>query len=193
MWATCENTRGSHKCECISGTEGNGAICRDIDECKPVPCKNGAKCNNELDGFSCECAAGWVGPTCEVNVNECNATGFPAQQWVDFTLTNVTWKDPCLVDTIDLSGKASTCTALVHACKLVSVAHRHGLSLDMTVCRCFREGQPRKTATAPLVGLSLRLMRSVPNACSFCRMIELACGSRLRLRWAVAVACVDDW
>ena len=37
----------------------------DTDECASNPCENGASCTDEVDGYSCECAAGYVGTTCE--------------------------------------------------------------------------------------------------------------------------------
>ncbi|XP_066271846.1 fibropellin-1-like [Branchiostoma lanceolatum] len=43
----------------------------DADDCASSPCKNGAVCVDLLFQFSCTCAAGWDGPTCEGNVNEC--------------------------------------------------------------------------------------------------------------------------
>ena len=30
----------------------------DIDECSSDPCQNGATCNDEVDGYTCECADG---------------------------------------------------------------------------------------------------------------------------------------
>ncbi|KAH8286857.1 hypothetical protein KR018_002895 [Drosophila ironensis] len=41
------------------------------DECKSSPCKNGGTCYDAYKAFQCVCAAGWQGPTCEDDVNEC--------------------------------------------------------------------------------------------------------------------------
>ncbi|XP_068150750.1 cubilin homolog [Drosophila tropicalis] len=41
------------------------------DECKSNPCKNGGICYDAYEAFQCECPAGWQGPTCEDDVNEC--------------------------------------------------------------------------------------------------------------------------
>ena len=112
FWATCENTLGSHKCECKTGydaTGSDGRVCRDVDECEAEPCKNGAQCLNGPARYDCKCASGWVGTTCTVNVNECASIGYPAQVWDDFQLKDATWQSPCLENTIDLSGKPSTC------------------------------------------------------------------------------------
>ena len=37
----------------------------DIDECSSDPCRNGATCNDEVATFSCECAPGYDGRTCD--------------------------------------------------------------------------------------------------------------------------------
>ncbi|XP_022226345.2 cubilin homolog [Drosophila obscura] len=41
------------------------------DECQSSPCQNGGTCYDEYKAFQCDCAAGWQGPTCEDDVNEC--------------------------------------------------------------------------------------------------------------------------
>ncbi|XP_017135474.1 cubilin homolog isoform X2 [Drosophila miranda] len=41
------------------------------DECLSSPCQNGGTCYDEYRAFQCDCAAGWQGPTCEDDVNEC--------------------------------------------------------------------------------------------------------------------------
>jgi hypothetical protein len=42
------------------------------DHCLPNPCLNGGICTNGEDGFSCECAPGFVGETCATNVDDCS-------------------------------------------------------------------------------------------------------------------------
>ncbi|XP_004539430.1 fibulin-7 [Maylandia zebra] len=39
--------------------------CRDINECASSPCLNGGTCVNEVNQFSCVCAKGWAGVTCQ--------------------------------------------------------------------------------------------------------------------------------
>ena len=36
----------------------------DINECASGPCMNNAQCRNEVNQFTCDCAAGWEGATC---------------------------------------------------------------------------------------------------------------------------------
>ena len=37
----------------------------DIDECASSPCTNGATCSNQVNSYSCICAAGYTGAKCE--------------------------------------------------------------------------------------------------------------------------------
>ena len=37
----------------------------DIDDCFNVSCANGGTCIDEVEGYTCECAAGWNGTNCE--------------------------------------------------------------------------------------------------------------------------------
>ena len=36
-----------------------------VDHCESNPCRNGATCTNEGDGFKCRCAPGFRGRTCD--------------------------------------------------------------------------------------------------------------------------------
>ena len=40
----------------------------DIDDCSPSPCENGGTCTDLVDDFSCDCAAGFSGETCETSI-----------------------------------------------------------------------------------------------------------------------------
>jgi len=41
-------------------------VVTDIDECAGNPCQNGATCNNLQNQYTCTCAGGWQGTTCDV-------------------------------------------------------------------------------------------------------------------------------
>ena len=41
----------------------------DINECDSSPCQNGATCNNNINSYSCTCAAGYSGINCETGKN----------------------------------------------------------------------------------------------------------------------------
>ncbi|XP_078734164.1 protein crumbs homolog 2-like isoform X3 [Lampetra fluviatilis] len=45
--------------------------CVGNDVCAATPCVHGATCVDGFDFFHCECAPGWRGDTCEVEVDEC--------------------------------------------------------------------------------------------------------------------------
>ena len=36
-----------------------------LNECESSPCKNGGTCNDSVDGYTCVCAEGYKGKTCE--------------------------------------------------------------------------------------------------------------------------------
>ncbi len=43
----------------------------DINECESNPCKNGAECIDGVNEYTCSCKAGFTGPQCQVNIDEC--------------------------------------------------------------------------------------------------------------------------
>ncbi|XP_068736765.1 uncharacterized protein [Montipora capricornis] len=64
--ARCMNTIGSYNCTCKKGYQGDGRNCSEIKPCDSSPCLNGGNCTNEADGnFTCHCASGWTGETCQ--------------------------------------------------------------------------------------------------------------------------------
>ncbi|XP_023187804.1 fibulin-7-like isoform X1 [Xiphophorus maculatus] len=44
---------------------GQQPTCRDFNECASSPCLNGGTCVDEMNQFSCVCAKGWAGETCQ--------------------------------------------------------------------------------------------------------------------------------
>ena len=43
----------------------------DIDECSSDPCKNGAKCSDNVNGYTCKCTAGFEGDNCQTGQHSC--------------------------------------------------------------------------------------------------------------------------
>ncbi|XP_031624566.1 cubilin homolog [Contarinia nasturtii] len=42
------------------------------DNCSSNPCRNGGKCMNIFNGYTCNCPKEWTGVSCEEDVNECS-------------------------------------------------------------------------------------------------------------------------
>ncbi|KAL9952638.1 hypothetical protein ACROYT_G039916 [Oculina patagonica] len=48
--------------------------CRqDINECSSNPCLNGGACIDQVNGYVCNCQAGYGGTRCQTNINECSS------------------------------------------------------------------------------------------------------------------------
>ncbi|PAA90322.1 hypothetical protein BOX15_Mlig031842g2 [Macrostomum lignano] len=86
---------------CLSGPCQNGGVCRDgnstftcdcsrvdfqgdtcsskIEDCASSPCQHGGRCTDGVRSFTCDCLPGYEGPTCSVDINECERFGQPCQ------------------------------------------------------------------------------------------------------------------
>uniref|UniRef100_A0A8C0GY29 Neurogenic locus notch homolog protein 2 n=1 Tax=Chelonoidis abingdonii TaxID=106734 RepID=A0A8C0GY29_CHEAB len=63
----------TYECVCPPGYAGKD--CQWIDACMSQPCANGSTCITSGSGFSCTCLAGYTGPKCEIDLNECATPG----------------------------------------------------------------------------------------------------------------------
>ncbi|XP_022805597.1 scavenger receptor cysteine-rich type 1 protein M130-like [Stylophora pistillata] len=58
--ANCQNTKGSFRCQCVSGFAGDGKSCSDVDECQTesISCHLNAQCVNTIGSYDCRCSPG---------------------------------------------------------------------------------------------------------------------------------------
>ncbi|XP_052808437.1 fibropellin-1-like [Mya arenaria] len=60
-------------CICLVGYKTVSLFaCQEINECAPNPCINGGTCNDLVNEFTCTCATGFKGITCQTNPDDCN-------------------------------------------------------------------------------------------------------------------------
>jgi len=59
-------------CVCYAGYDADAAQLLTVSECLSNPCRNGAACVDQYNGFLCQCAPGWQGSLCDLDVNECS-------------------------------------------------------------------------------------------------------------------------
>lgn len=57
--------------KCVSIVKPFSLFPADINECASSPCMNGGTCVDEVNQFSCVCAKGWAGATCQSPVPTC--------------------------------------------------------------------------------------------------------------------------
>uniref|UniRef100_A0A8C7NQD2 Notch receptor 2 n=1 Tax=Oncorhynchus mykiss TaxID=8022 RepID=A0A8C7NQD2_ONCMY len=69
--STCIDRVASFLCVCPYGK--TGLLCHVNDACISSPCRDGAQCDtNPINGmFNCNCAPGYIGSTCNDDINEC--------------------------------------------------------------------------------------------------------------------------
>ncbi|XP_062398032.1 neurogenic locus notch homolog protein 1-like [Sardina pilchardus] len=70
--STCHDRVASYICECPPGR--TGLLCHIIDSCITNPCPQSSHClTNPINGEAvCNCHAGYVGPHCNIDVDECD-------------------------------------------------------------------------------------------------------------------------
>ena len=102
---TCVDQVNGFECQCALGYEGEQCeegmkinpgqlkqifnkrvyffMCVDINDCDPNPCQNGGVCNDQVNGFTCDCQAGYDGDVCENSKEKCNVLVFVDKDNVD--------------------------------------------------------------------------------------------------------------
>lgn len=70
-------------------------IIADINECESDPCNNGGTCNDEVNGYSCDCAPGYMDDTCQTGNNtfKCYTVirSFVTYIWCCLIVKKITW------------------------------------------------------------------------------------------------------
>lgn len=71
-YATCTDVQGTARCVCKHGFEGDGKICKDIDECIFSPCGPASVCVNTVGSYQCKCRKGFqqTQDAC-IDIDEC--------------------------------------------------------------------------------------------------------------------------
>ncbi|KAM4585394.1 nidogen-1-like [Odontesthes bonariensis] len=111
--ARCSYNGGSaYICSCLLGYEGDGRVCRDVDECQQDRCHSDALCTNTQGSFRCQCRPGFQGDgfqcspetseremtPCELHRERVQATSSPRSGFFSFFLsrpTNVQYIPQC--------------------------------------------------------------------------------------------------
>uniref|UniRef100_A0A8C1M817 Neurogenic locus notch homolog protein 1 n=1 Tax=Cyprinus carpio TaxID=7962 RepID=A0A8C1M817_CYPCA len=77
--ATCHDRVASFLCECPHGR--TGLLCHLDDACISNPCQKGSNCDtNPVNGKAiCTCPLGYVGPSCDQDVDECSLGANPCE------------------------------------------------------------------------------------------------------------------
>ncbi|KAJ8285050.1 hypothetical protein COCON_G00039000 [Conger conger] len=122
---TCSNT-GPDKYQCSCPEGYSGVDCERAEHaCLSDPCSNGGSCVETSQGFECQCAAGWSGPACTINVDD------SAPQWTGRT---------CLIDANECEGRpcvnANSCRNLIGGYFCNCMPGWTGQNCDINVNEC---------------------------------------------------------
>ncbi|XP_078612213.1 uncharacterized protein LOC144882380 isoform X2 [Branchiostoma floridae x Branchiostoma japonicum] len=105
--AFCGIQNGVQGCHCNSGYQGNGSYCEFVDACQNSPCHHGACANDNSGGYVCTCAAGWTGPDCDEDVDECSQGSHSCHANAACSNTDGSFSCTCLGG---YDGDGQTCT-----------------------------------------------------------------------------------
>lgn len=61
-----------YECECVPGTSGQDCSIN-FDDCYSNPCRYGARCIDEVNGFQCDCPMGTSGTDCSIAPDACSS------------------------------------------------------------------------------------------------------------------------
>jgi len=107
--ARCVNMPGGFFCRCLSGWEGDGLTCTDLDDCDPDPCDpiHGTCEDRGANKYECVCMPGWTGIECGDDEDEC----FESTHGCDGAAlcTNTFGSHECVCK-VDFYGDGTLCT-----------------------------------------------------------------------------------
>uniref|UniRef100_A0A8C9TVS4 Delta-like protein n=1 Tax=Scleropages formosus TaxID=113540 RepID=A0A8C9TVS4_SCLFO len=122
---TCSNT-GPDKYHCSCPEGYSGVSCEKAERaCMSDPCFNGGSCVETNHGFECKCVPGWSGPSCLINVDDCNPNNPCGHGGICHDLVNgfkcscpPQWTGKtCLIDANECDGRpcvnANSCRNLI--------------------------------------------------------------------------------
>jgi len=107
--ARCVNIPGGYFCRCLSGWEGDGKTCTDLDDCDPDPCDpiHGTCEDRGPNKYECVCMPGWTGLGCEDDENECAEQSDGCDPYAE--CTNTYGSHSCVCKN-DFYGDGTLCT-----------------------------------------------------------------------------------
>ncbi|XP_052808439.1 fibropellin-1-like isoform X2 [Mya arenaria] len=117
-------------CSCLAGYEAVSFFaCQEINECASNPCINGGTCNDLVNEFTCTCATGFKGITCQTN--DCNT--LPCQNGGACTDRLATYTCAC---TAGFEG--INCEINIDECASSPCGHGGSCSdgIDFYTCNC---------------------------------------------------------
>jgi hypothetical protein len=163
--ARCINIPGAYFCRCLSGWEGDGLTCTDLDDCDPDPCDpiHGTCEDHGSNLYDCNCMPGWCGHHCEDDCNECEehthgcasaatcTNTYGSHECVckpnhygdgvmctPCTVCDVGWKRQGICDEVDY-----TCVNIDECSENVDNCHAHATCMDNEgsfKCECDQDG-----------------------------------------------------
>ena len=139
---------GGWQCACVSGWTGDDCS-TEVDECDSAPCQNGAVCNEQFNGYTCSCLAGYEGAwwyACArrykfaYNVNAC------IRKCVHVPESEV---DIPLLSSIIITVACQIAHALVHVQILCVLVKNFLTACSLAVCLQACTVRPTRTTATP--------------------------------------------